>query len=480
MSLFALMDPSRDVAGSSEQEAFEALRREELARAQSAAQAQHESSRPTTPSRVPVTTTETGELNRSHTSVESRLKILESELKALMSLRIESESNHPSRRAADVSSSRIPPDRLQEPVSTLINKVQIRNKRFTDVLAVTTYRLVDKNENLPYDQSMSLTQVANQIRPRMEGYFFSGEHSLKVLPFLRHLIRISNQSRLSEATLLWIVEDFLQSPARDAFRAQAHRTWPEAVHWLLITFAPESSLEQAVRSLNLARQAQVETVKQFGLRLQLESSTLGSLISLSETKSLFSQGLNEPVRSLFVAHQPFHELEDTTPLSVLVSRAELLETGTSQRPALSKYMSRPNTRLQTLITPEADHPVEVEDAEEIQAVVFQTHSSSKGLVCFVCYLTGHWWLDCPCLAHIPPEQKEEIAVRRRQYYTEVNSRRRANATEREKGSDPAWMSRPGWKTDRGTVPPAPVWPATVAERSHSSPSENVSAAPKET
>jgi hypothetical protein len=60
VSTFARMDPPRDAAGSSEQETFEALRREELARAQSAAQAQRESSRPTTPSRVPVVPPETG------------------------------------------------------------------------------------------------------------------------------------------------------------------------------------------------------------------------------------------------------------------------------------------------------------------------------------------------------------------------------------------------------------------------------------
>jgi hypothetical protein len=106
------------------------------------------------------------------------------------------------------------------------------------------------------------------------------------------------------------MEEFLNSPPRDAFRAQAHQTWPEVVHWLLLTFASESSLEQAVRSLNLENQGHVESVKQFGLRLQLESSTLGFLISTSETKSLFSQGLNGPLRSLFVAHKPPHELED--------------------------------------------------------------------------------------------------------------------------------------------------------------------------
>jgi DNA-binding cell septation regulator SpoVG len=52
-------------------------------------------------------------------------------------------------------------------------------------------------------------------------------------------------------------------------------------------------------------------------------------------------------------------------------------------------MSRPNPRLQTLIFPEANHPVEVDNAEELQAVVVQAHSRT-------------------------PEQKKEIAVRRRQ------------------------------------------------------------------
>jgi hypothetical protein len=242
--------------------------------------------------------------------LETRLKNLEAELIDLMSLKQEKTSHPPARYGPEVSSSHDPLEGHNDSILMQVPKIPIRNKRFSDVITVSSYRLVDTNERLPFDQSISLTQISNQIHPRMEGYFFSGEAPPKVLPFLRHLTRISNQSRLSEATLLWIMEYFLHSPARDSFRAQAHQTWTEAVHWLLLTFASESSLEQAVRSLNLANQSHVESVTQFGLRLQLESSTLGSLISLSETKSLFSQKLNEPVRSLFVAHQPPHELED--------------------------------------------------------------------------------------------------------------------------------------------------------------------------
>jgi hypothetical protein len=69
-----------------------------------------------------------------------------------------------------------------------------------------------------------------------------------------------------------------------------------------------------------------ESARQYGSRLQLEAAALGSLMSTSEIK--FAQGLLDPVRYLFAANQPSNELEDYTPVSVLVGRAERLETGT--------------------------------------------------------------------------------------------------------------------------------------------------------
>jgi hypothetical protein len=93
------------------------------------------------------------------------------------------------------------------------------------VLSPSNYLLRDQHDHLPLDQSVSLTQIFNQIRPRMEGYYFSGKLSLWILLFLRYLTRIADQSRISEATLLSIVEYFLQSPARESFRAQAHSRW---------------------------------------------------------------------------------------------------------------------------------------------------------------------------------------------------------------------------------------------------------------
>jgi hypothetical protein len=91
--------------------------------------------------------------------------------------------------------------------------------------------------------------LANQVRPRLEGVIFTGEPALAVLPFLAQVFKVSNKTHLSEAALLWIVDDFIRSPAREAFRSQEFSIWPEIVYWLLTTYVPESTLDNAARTL---------------------------------------------------------------------------------------------------------------------------------------------------------------------------------------------------------------------------------------
>ena len=185
----------------------------------------------------------------------------------------------------------------------------------------------------------------------MDGYYFSGSPSLAVLQFLEQLVTVADQTLFTEATLLWIVADFLRPPARDAFRRQKLRSWPAAVQWFLTTYASEPILEAAMRSLQTSSQTPSETVRQFGDRLQSEALLLGDLFSHGELKSLFTQGLTRSVRSMFAASQPAQELDDLVPLRVLIGRAELVEDGVNQsRPHLSRWSptyARPSPRSLT-------------------------------------------------------------------------------------------------------------------------------------
>lgn len=312
-----------------------------------------------------------------------------------------------------------PVDRLDHPVIT------IRNRRYEQVLAIATYRLRDRTDALRPDQVSNLTTAANQIRPRLEGCFFDGDPSLTVLPFLHQLVRVADQSHMSEATLLWVVEDFLRSPVKEAFRSQNLNTWPAAVHWLLLTYASEQMLDSALRRMQTNGQAPTENVRQYGLRLQLESASLGSLLSSAEVKSLFAQGIRDPVQSLFAANQPTKELEDSTPLSVLISRAELIEAGTRSLPTYSSRQYSRNAapgHAPVLLLPRDDEPPPRHSDDSFEVLALETRKSTTSTdtwTCFVCYKKGHGWLDCPLLAHVPAQEKEEIMLRKRRYLEQV-------------------------------------------------------------
>jgi hypothetical protein len=108
-------------------------------------------------------------------------------------------------------------------------RITLRNTRFATALSVESYRLRDRARALLPAQVSGLTTFDNQIRPRLSDCIFTGESPLQVLPFLSQLVRVADQSFLSEAILLWILDDFLRTPAKEAFRAQALDSWPAAV-----------------------------------------------------------------------------------------------------------------------------------------------------------------------------------------------------------------------------------------------------------
>ena len=206
-----------------------------------------------------------------------------------------------------------------------------------------------------------------------------------MLPFLQELVRVADQSHMTEAALLWVVDDFLRPPAREAFRSQRFDSWSLAVHWLLVTYASETTLESAVRNIQTTSQGLNESVQEFGLRVQMGAAALGSLLPPAEVKCLFSHGLRDPVRSLFVAHQSSQELHDGTSLSILVSRAALLEHGvrapTSPAPHVQSCPS-------ALLTPADVVPDAAPDREFVEMLAFASKESrvpSSHWTCFVCY-----------------------------------------------------------------------------------------------
>jgi hypothetical protein len=263
---------------------------------------------------------------------------------------------------------------------------------------------------------------------------------------------------MSEATLLWVVKDFFRSPVKDSFLAQQLNTLPEAVHLLLVTFAAEAQLDSAVRRLQTTSQGSTKNVGQFGLRLQLEAAALGSLLDATEVKSLFAQGLKKPKRSLFAAHQPSAELEDTSPLSDLIGRATILENGTRSVQTTPRMPFRYYDVRNPVFSAPADTQIPLHcddgDSESVLLLALRSmnHSSEKW-TCYVCFRQGHGWIDCSWLKGVSTEKKEEALLRRRAHFDRSRSKSPARDFS---ATGSTWTTTPRNTTDsRDTPPPSP-------------------------
>ncbi len=132
----------------------------------------------------------------------------------------------------------------------------------------------------------------------------------------------------------------------------------------------------------------------FGLRPQLEAGRLGALVSISELKSLFAQGLNEPTHSLFASYQTPEEMEPHVPLSVLIQRAEQLETGMSSRTTTRASRTLPSRTITkgskakdiVLADIEGNPSDAIKEAGEFdRELELMAISDDKPRNCYVCY-----------------------------------------------------------------------------------------------
>jgi hypothetical protein len=98
---------------------------------------------------------------------------------------------------------------------------------------------------------------------------------------------------------------------------------------------------------------------------------------------------------------------------------------------------------------------DIADELDVDSGCFLARDSAD-LTCFFCYLQGHVWDDCPALRHLSKREKDEIAQRRKVYYTQGNRYRNYGSKitqEDAMDSGTKLLTRPGWLKDGKTVRP---------------------------
>ena len=107
-----------------------------------------------------------------------------------------------------------------------------------------------------------------------------------------------------------VIDLYLQEPAASALsaargggRQSGVTSWPEAVNYLLATYATPATLREAVSSLKAVTQKPGETEVDYGTRLRAAASRCDNVFTNDELLNIYVDGADARIRSLLARHR---------------------------------------------------------------------------------------------------------------------------------------------------------------------------------
>jgi len=137
---------------------------------------------------------------------------------------------------------------------------------------------------------------------------FSGKDPLKVISWLRQLVKACNDNDVSEGMALYAIPRFLSSDAElrytrelpdsgTALGVASITFYPVAVNWFLQTYAEPHTLTLAQDTFSLAIIEPEETIESFSARLRGLSDRCGNIHTEGTMKPQLNQGLPAYIRT---------------------------------------------------------------------------------------------------------------------------------------------------------------------------------------
>lgn len=212
-----------------------------------------------------------------------------------------SDRNHSDSSDSDSSSSSRSPRRGSRRKKTFAER-NPRNRRFRKVLSYRKYRLEKRSPK----QSGNIRKRVASWTKRMSTSVakFSGKDPISVLKFLATFKTAADNNGISEGGACLVLRNFLEGRALVAFDASLHidavttdssgiKTWQDAVHWLLSTYAKDIYIQQAVQEIRALRQRENETEYDYGHRVLTTFSRMPGVYKQEDQIMTFVDGLPE-------------------------------------------------------------------------------------------------------------------------------------------------------------------------------------------
>ena len=186
---------------------------------------------------------------------------------------------------------------------------------FDEALSYRFYRLQDTSQSRSSRATGKVKDLVKRIEIKMWNHRFDGDDPSSIIDFLKRFVKEADIQLMLEAQAYLALPSFLDGVALTHYQATCESLdadeggvtcWPEAVNYLLRSFATSNAISEAVRALREIRQRPNETETSFAKRLNEAHIQCGKVQSADAIVQFFLRGLDPAIRTIVKSYREGH------------------------------------------------------------------------------------------------------------------------------------------------------------------------------
>lgn len=349
--------------------------------------------------------------------------------------------------------------RRKGPKQPGLNSLVPSDERFDRLMSYRFYRLLNTTATRTQDSTTRLHRTLKNLELTMKENKFTGEDPILIFDFLSRTVEEADTLAMNEGQLVTCLPHLLTKTAAQQYRSIASRSrsgtltkWPEAVQYLLRTYATDRAIQEAVEALENIRQASNEDENAYASRVGTAAYRCGNVHTESEKITIFVHGLQPATRSIvsrFRRDQPRSMLTFDRVVSFARDEGDAYRARVRQpRSGTPPPPSRASPRHTSTVKPATDRSVHFLDPSQTPSLA--TGSQYQGdAILLADYNDGQLsaaTADLPSTIGEEVDQDAALAIIERQ----KGGGRPPSPRVRPHPIPHAPRPPPGWKTDRPT------------------------------
>lgn len=188
-----------------------------------------------------------------------------------------------------------------------LKELKPTNPLYRKLLSYRYYRLEDSSGTRSSRDTGRVKDLIRRMNVTMLKQKFSGEDPILVLDFLARFVQEADVLEMSEAQAYVALPYFLSGMAEDQYNSVRGSSraseggvtcWPEAVHYLLRSYATGTAISQAIVAVRDTKQKPGETETSYSTRLNKAFHRCGNVFTAFERCSMLVDGLDPGIRAL--------------------------------------------------------------------------------------------------------------------------------------------------------------------------------------